>query len=150
MGVGANWTGAFAGGNVSAGGGYSRASLESPSPTADTDRTEWIAGLSATKDGITVSGNYSVDNQGLIGNNDRTTLAIGATYSMNPWLLGVTFGNTERATTDNSAISFGVRYSLGAGVTIAGEIQFWDIDDTTSPLGDNQATVGLIGTMVSF
>ena len=98
VGVGANWTGAFAGGNVSAGGGYSRASLESPSPTADTDRTEWIAGLSATKDGITVSGNYSVDNQGLIGNNDRTTLAIGATYSMNPWLLGVTFGNTERAT----------------------------------------------------
>jgi len=57
--------------------------------------------------------------------------------------------NTERSDSDNTAFSFGVSHSLGAGVSIAGEVQFWDMDFADNAM-DNQATVGIIGTRVSF
>jgi predicted porin len=151
FGIGANWTGEFAGGNVTLGGGYSRASLEAPSADGITDsrQTEWIIGASVTMMDITVSGNYSVDDGGQSTVKDRTTFALGATTGSGPWKYGVTLANTERATSDNTAFSFGARYSLGGGVTIAGELQFWDIDAVDNTM-DNQATVALIGTMVNF
>lgn len=149
--AGANWRGDFAGGKVAVGAGYAQATLEAPDPAKgiDSDNTEWIAGASATMHGITVSGNYSVDDRGRSKEKDRTTIAVGATHGMGPWKYGITFANTERAEHDSSAVSLGVRYSVGGGVTVAGEVQFWDMD-YVDDMKDNRATVGLIGTMVSF
>ena len=150
--IGGNWNGEFAGGNVTVGGGYVTATLEAPDGDTDMDRTEWIAGVSVSMQGITVSGNYSVDDLGKSEVKDRTTMAVGATAPLNlgmPMTLGVTFVNTERAASDNTAISVGLRHSLGGGVSIAGEIQFWDIDAADDAM-DNRATVGIIGTSVGF
>jgi hypothetical protein len=151
VGLGANWAGDFGGGKVSIGGGYTQASLEAPSAdgVTDSDNTEWIIGASVTMMGITVSGNYSEDDQGKSRVKDRTTIAVGASTSTGPYTLGVTLANTERAMSDNTAVSFGVRYALGTGVSITGEVQFWDIDGLDNAM-DNRATVALIGTSVSF
>ena len=150
--IGGNWSGEFAGGNVTVGGGYAVGSLEAPDGDTDMDRTEWIAGVSVSMQGITVSGNYSVDDHGQSAVKDRTTMAVGATAPLNmgmPMTVGVTFVNTERADSDNTAFSFGISHSIGGGVTIAGEVQFWDMDFADNA-EDNQATVGLLGTRVSF
>ena len=151
--VGGNWSGEFAGGNLTVGAGYAKGSLEAPDGDTDQDRTEWIVGVAVSMAGINFSGNYSVDDHGESAVKDRTTLAAGASAPLDlggmPLTVGVTFVNTERSDSDNSAFSFGISHSLGAGVSIAGEVQFWDMDfaDNTQ---DNQATVGIIGTRVSF
>ena len=152
--IGGNWSGEFAGGNVTVGAGYATGTLEAPNPDKgiDQDVTEWIAGVSVSMQGITVSGNYSVDDQGKSAVKDRTTMAVGATAPLNlgmPMTLGVTFVNTERAASDNTAISVGLSHSIGGGVSIAGEVQFWDIDAADDAM-DNRATVGIIGTSVGF
>ena len=150
--IGGNWSGEFAGGNVTVGAGYVTGTLEVPDGDTDMDVTEWIAGVSVSMQGITVGGNYSVDDQGKSAVKDRTTIAVGASTALNlgmPMTLGVTFVNTERADSDNTAISVGLSHSVGGGVSIAGEVQFWDID-AVDDAQDNRATVGIIGTRVSF
>ena len=94
----------------------------------------------------------TLDDQGQSAVKDRTTIAVGASAPLNlgmPMTLGVTFVNTERAASDNTAISVGLSHSIGGGVSIAGEIQFWDIDAVDDAM-DNRATVGIVGTRVSF
>ena len=41
------------------------------------DQVEWIIGARASMDAISVGGNYSIDNNGLTGNNERSTIAVG-------------------------------------------------------------------------
>ena len=152
IGIGGNWSGAFGGSSVSVGAGYTAGRLEAGDSTMFEDRSEWIIGLSTTVQGITVSGNYSVDDNGRVGNFDRTTIAVGAVHSMGPWRYGITYANTERAqgvSSDNvvSAVSLGANYALGGGVSLGAEVQFWDIDD--GGVG-NKATVALVGTKINF
>ena len=111
FGIGANWTGDFSGASVSVGAGYAGASVEAGGD-ADDDREEWIIGLRATMDAISVGGNYSVDNNGKSGSYDRTTWVVGATYGMGPMTYGVTYANTSREQgmgnmdLDSSTVSF--------------------------------------------
>ena len=153
LGVGGNWSGDFGGASVSIGGGYTTASVEAPGD-GEIDREEWVVGASASMAGITIGGNYSVDNNGKAGNNERTTLAVGATYSgMGPLTYGIRYGVTTReqgaeADLDTSGVSVGVSLPLGGGVNVAGELQFWDVGKSAGP--NNQATVGIIGTTIRF
>ena len=150
--IGGNWTGDFSGASVSVGAGYAAASVEAGT-AADDDQEEWIIGLRVTMDSISVGGNYSVDNTGKSGNFDRTTLALGATYGMGPVTYGVTYASTSREQgagnqdLDSDALSVGATYALGSGLSVSAEIQFWDV---SSAAGENEATVGLIGTTVRF
>ena len=153
FGIGANWTGDFSGASVSVGAGYTGASVEAGTEKED-DREEWIIGLGATMDAISVGGNYSSDNNGKSGSNDRTTWVVGATYSMGPMTYGVTYANTSREQgvgnddLNSDTVSFNATYVLGAGLSVAAGIQFWDIEDKDE--GANEATVALIGTSVRF
>lgn len=153
VGIGGNWSGDFGGASVSVGAGYTAGNLEVPAGGA-TDREEWIVGASASLMGITISGNYSVDNNAKTTNGDRTTIAVGATYSgMGPLTYGVRYGLTSReqgagkADLDSSAVSVGVSMPLGGGVTFGSEVQFWDLETSDGP---NQGTVGVIGTTIRF
>ena len=95
LGIGGNWSGDFGGASVSIGGGYTTASVEAPSD-GEIDREEWVVGASASMAGITIGGNYSVDNNGKAGNNERTTLAVGATYTgMGPLTYGIRYGSDD-------------------------------------------------------
>ena len=153
FGIGANWTGDFSGTSVSVGAGYTGASVEAGGDAYD-DREEWIIGLRATMDAISVGGNYSADNNGKSGSNGRTTWVLGATYGMGPMTYGVTYANTSREQgagnidLDSDTISFNATYALGAGLSVTAGIQFWDIED--ADVGANEATVALIGTSVRF
>ena len=158
FGIGGNWSGDFGGASVSVGGGYTTANVEAPG-AGDTDREEWVVGARASLMGITIGGNYSVDNNGTTNTHaekgDRTTIAVGASYSgMGPLTYGVRYGVTTRgqgmgnADLDTSGVSVGVSMPLGGGVTVAGELQFWDVEQKTGP--NNQATVGIIGTTIRF
>ena len=152
VGLGLNWAGGLGDSAVSVGFGYNQAQLEAPKGAVVSDRSDWAAGASVSMMGVTVSGNYTVDNRGM-DDGDKSSLAVGATYGdlLPGTLVGVTFGTTEdeAADTTNSAVSFGARYTLGPGITLAGEIQFWDIEGA-GDAADNQATVALMGTMISF
>ena len=153
FGIGANWTGDFSGASVSIGAGYTGASVEAGTEKED-DQEEWIIGLGATMDAISVGGNYSSDNNGKSGSYDRNTWVVGATYSMGPMTYGVTYANTSREQgvgnmdLDSDTVSFNATYVLGAGLSVTAGIQFWDIEDKT--VGANEATVALIGTSVRF
>ena len=155
-GLGLNWTGDLGDSAVAVGFGYNQGQLEAPSGMAVSDRSDWAAGGSISMMGVTVSGNYAVDDRGR-DNGDLSSLAVGATYGdlIPGTTVGVTYGRTDDDTagTTNSAVSLGARYTLGPGITLAGEVQFWDIQDTDSDTAGNQenrATVALIGTMISF
>ena len=123
FGIGANWTGDFSGASVSIGAGYTGASVEAGGD-ADDDREEWIIGLSATMDAISVGGNYSSDNNGKSGSYDRNTWVLGATYSMGPMTYGVTYASTNREQgmgnmdLDSDSVSFNATYVLGAGLSV--------------------------------
>ncbi len=152
IGIGGNWSGAFDGGTVSIGGGYTAGSLEAAKVPNDIDRSEWILGSSVTMEGITLSGNYSVDDNGKDGNYDRATIAIGAVHSTGPWRYGISYARTEwEKGTDPShvasGVSLGANHALGGGVTLGAEVQFWDFDDNGA---GNQATVGLVGIKINF
>jgi len=148
--VGGNWSGDFGGASVSVGAGYASASAEL---SGAEDQVEWIVGARASMDSISVGGNYSVDNNGLAGNNERSTITVGATYGMGPMTYGVTYAMTTReqgagnADLDSSGLSVAANWSLGGGLTVYGEVQFWDIELAS---GTNEATAALIGTTVRF
>jgi hypothetical protein len=150
--IGGNWSGEFGGGSVSVGAGYAAANIEDAQP-GETDREEWIIGARASVDSFAFGGNYSVDNGGMSDNSERTTLALGVTYSgMGPITYGLTYAFTSRerdgdSSLDSSGVSLAGNLALGSGVTVYGEIQFWDIELAG---GANEATAGLIGTTVRF
>ena len=153
VGIGANWSGDFGGASVSVGAGYTMGNLEVPAAGA-TDREEWVIGARASMMGITIGGNYSVDNNGKADGNGRTTVAVGASYSgFGPATYGIRYGVTSReqgAETpdlDSSAVSIGVSMPIGPGLTAGGEIQFWDLETSSGP---NQGTVGIIGVGIGF
>ena len=150
---GGGWSGEFGGANVAVAAGLTQGSAEDDAE----DRREWVAGVSAGMDNIRVGAQYSTDNyvsgrsDGDVG--ERVTWIIGATYSEGPMTAGITYVNMTRdvdgspVTWDDSAVGLGLRYSLGSGVSIQGELQFWDISQ-----GDyeNQATAALTGISLSF
>jgi hypothetical protein len=150
--VGGNWSGEFGGGSMSVGAGYAAASVEAGTAAHD-DHEEWIIGARASMASFSFGGNYSEDNRGMDGNNDRTTLALGVTYSgMGPMTYGLTYAFTSRerdgdSSLDSSGVSLAANWALGSGLTVYGEIQFWDIELAG---GGNEATAGLIGTTVRF
>ena len=153
VGIGGNWKGALGDANVSVGGGYTVGQLEDGAEGID--RQEWVVGASVSMSGelsgLTVAGNYSMDNNGM-DNHDRTTVAVGVSYPVERWTLGITYGLTERENGDdpdhsNSVVQLGLQTPLGAGVTWNGAVQFWDIDAGST---QNDATVALTGIQVSF
>ena len=157
VGLGLNWSGDLGDSAVAVGFGYNQGQLEAPSGSTVSDRSDWVAGGSLSMMGVTVSGNYAVDDRGRDGDGDISSLAVGATYGglIPGTTVGVTYGQTEdeAANTTNSAVSLGARYTLGPGISLRGEVQFWDIQDADADTaGDqgNNATVGIMGVSIGF
>ena len=153
VGLGLNWAGDMGDSAVAVGFGYNQGQAEG----GGEDRSDWVAGGSLSMMGVTVSGNYAVDDRGRDGDGDINSLAVGATYGglIPGTTVGITYGQTEdeTANTTNSAVSLGARYTLGPGVSLRGEVQFWDIQDADSDTaGDqgNKATVGIMGVLIGF
>ena len=150
--VGGNWSGDFGGASVSVGAGYVSGSAEMAGAE---DHVEWIVGATASMDDIRIGGNYSIDNNGLAGNNERSTITFGVTHGglLPGATVGVTYALTTReqgagnADLDGSGVSVAANYGLGGGLTLYGEVQFWDIELDS---GTNEATAALIGTTVRF
>jgi predicted porin len=127
------------------------------------DRDTWIVAGAFTWKQFTLGATYYHDDYGLRLNGDRRDWTVGLTYKTGPWQFGIEYANTEQerggaATTGDDkgeAFAVGVSYSLGAGVSLQAELQFWDIDSgaATQALrtaAQNDATVFIIGTTIFF
>lgn len=176
--IGANWSGKLAELDIRVSAGYQSADLEANNTTTAIaaldraggtglnvfeDRDTWIVAGAATWKQFTLGVSYYHDDYGLRLNGDRVDWTVGLTYKTGAWQFGIEYGNTEierggAATTGDDeaeAWALGVSYSLGAGVSLQAELQFWDIDSgaATAALrgaAQNDATVFLIGTTIFF
>lgn len=176
--IGANWSGKLAELDIRVSAGYQSADLEANNTTTAIaaldraggtglnvfeDRDTWIVAGAATWKQFTLGVSYYHDDYGLRLNGDRVDWTVGLTYKTGAWQFGIEYGNTEierggAATTGDDeaeAWALGVSYSLGAGVSLQAELQFWNIDSgaATAALrgaAQNDATVFLIGTTIFF
>lgn len=176
--IGANWSGKLGALDVRASAGYQKGDLEANNTATAVaaldvaggtglnvfeDRDTWILAGAVTFQAFTFGMTYYHDDYGLRKNGDRRDWTAGLTYTTGPWQFGVEYGNTKierggAATTGDDeaeAFALGVSYSLGAGVSLQAELQFWSIDSgaATQALrtaAENDATVFIIGTTIFF
>ena len=176
--IGANWSGKLGEVDIRVSAGYQSADLEANNTgtaiaaldraggtglNVFEDRDTWIVAGAFTWKQFTLGASYYHDDYGLRLNGDRVDWTVGLTYKTGPWQFGIEYANTEAerggaATTgddEGEAWALGVSYSLGAGVSLQAELQFWDIDSgaATQALrtaAQNDATVFLIGTTIFF
>jgi len=158
IGVGLNYTGMFGGASVSVGGVYSRADFD-PAPGFTTDDISAFAiGTSVEIAGFTIAGSYG-DNGDSGPLDDNWFWDIGVGYGMGPWSVSAGYLSSEAKVDgagnpdeefQNIAVSAG--YQVAPGLYTYADLMFVESDDGTavSPGNDNNATILLLGTVVSF
>lgn len=158
--VGAKWAGNLGGAGIAIGGGYKKGDLEVAAAGAE-DRDYWGLGVSVNWNSFAFGAHYTADDRGLSGANlDRSDIVLAATYSTGPWKVGLEYAKSEveagaaGGEDEGEAFTLGANYSMGGGVSLQAEVQFWDIQSNLSgaaALGEeNDATVLLVGTTVFF
>ena len=130
---------------------------------ATTDGLEAYAlGLSAGYQGFTLAGSYgSVDEFGntITDNTSASYWTLGGAYEFGPFATSLTYLASEVENEDGtndaefSNLSVGVDYQLAPGLVPYAEVSFFDTDNNiadTSTTSDNDGTVFLVGTQLSF
>lgn len=124
---------------------------------ATEDLRTWEAGAKFSYMGFSIAGSYGDwgDSLRTASNlNDNWFWDVGAAYENGPFGVSVTYlrSNYEAsATTDNKFdnVSVGVDYKLAPGFTPYAEVSFISVDPTGTAQ-DNDATVGIVGTVLNF
>ena len=155
--IGARWTGNLGGADIRVGGGYKAGDLEVAAAGAE-DRNYWGLGATLSWNSFSFGAHYTDDDQGTSGTNtDRNDIVAAVTYSTGPWKVGLEYANTEieagaaGGEDEGEAFTLGANYSMGGGVSLQAEVQFWDISDNLNAIAaENDATVILVGTTVFF
>ncbi len=122
------------------------------------DLRTYQVGAKVSYMGFSVAGSYANLGDSLqtkTTTNDSSTYfwTVGGAYETGPFGASVTYlaSQVDGGTTHNdfSNLSFGVDYKLAAGLTPYAEVNFVDIDPTGTA-NDNDATVFIAGTQLSF
>ncbi len=125
---------------------------------ASEDLRTWQAGAKVSFMGFSVAGSYGDWGDSLAaagsGLDDRWFWTAGAAYENGPFGVSVTYLHSEyevSSTTDNefTNISVGADYKLAPGLTPYAEVSFIELDPTGTA-NDNDATVGIVGTVLNF
>jgi predicted porin len=156
--LGAQWAGKLMGVDLRASAGWQGANLENNNAAnAFEDRDTYIIALSVGWGAFLVGASYYMDDYGIRTDGDRKDWTIGATYKVGPWQFGVEYADTEieqqgaAGDDEGKAFAIGATYSLGAGVSLNSEIQFWEIEDNLGAVGaENDATTFMVGTTIFF
>ncbi len=152
-----NYDGSFGAVGVSITGAIASADLEVPAAGAR-DQEQWGVSAMVTFSGFEIGASYREDNLGTSGaNTDRQDFAAGVNYTTGPWTMGIQYaiGEAEAGAAggedSNEGVEIGATYALGPGITLTGGVQFWEIEDNLkAPGSENDATVFIIGTNLSF
>lgn len=118
------------------------------------DLEAWSAGVLVGYQGFSVAGSYGDNNDsgqidGIAGD-DVDYWTLGAAYETGPFGVSVTYLNSDAGATDFENISVGADYQLAPGLVPYVEVSFFDTDDNNGATNDNDGTVVLVGTELSF
>lgn len=133
--AGANYRNTFRGFDFGIGGGYTR---------NDDDDQQYGIGLEMGAAGFTAYGRYEVAEPD--SGEEATGYAAGLSYSNGPWRFAGGYGHQEIdgvGGIEVEKVSTGVTYELGAGVTLAGGMEYGDNED-------DDAFSGVVEMGVSF
>lgn len=154
--VAARWDGEFEGFGISAGAGYSNASLEEEvgGVLFDDDLETYNVGLNVAFQGFGLGGAYKSTNNGVANDGDTDTWVAGASYDNGPYHLGASWLNAETeigggAETELDQYTFGGGYTYGPGMTFRGAVAFVNTD-TGAAATDQDITQVTLGTEVRF
>jgi hypothetical protein len=159
IGLGLNYTGSFNGVDVGVGAVYSRADADAAVGTVATDDiSAYAIGASIGFSGFTVAGSWG-DNGDSGALDDNSFWDVGLGYGMGPWSVSVGYlkaeakaDGTNMPTQDFRNIAVSAGYQVAPGLYTYADLLFAESDDggTTAPTNDNNATILLLGTVVSF
>jgi outer membrane protein OmpU len=141
--IGAQWSGNFSGVTLKVGGGYYTAD---GAPATNLDPSGYNVGAQVGFGAFTFGGGYnSSDDTG--ANADYDSWNLGVSYAMGDWTIGGNYGDVDRSGTgtDGSAYGLGASYALAKGLSVNGDLMFYENDTT-----NNDSTVIMLGTKVKF
>jgi outer membrane protein OmpU len=155
--IGARWTGNLGDASVRIGGGYKKGDLEVAAAGAE-DQDYWGLGIAVSWNAFAFGAHYTANDNATSGNNtDTDHIVTSATYSTGPWKVGVEYAKTvvgagtAGGEDEREAFTLGANYSMGGGVSLQAEVQFFDIKDNLNAIAnENDATIFLVGTTVFF
>jgi predicted porin len=123
------------------------------------DLRTWQGGAKLSYMGFSLAGSYghwgdSLRLKSAGGVNDTWFWDVGASYENGPFGVSVTYldSNYEATTTTDNEftnVSVGVDYKLAPGLTPYAEVSFVQFDPTGTA-NDNDATIGIVGTVLNF
>ncbi len=154
--VGANYIQTFNDISVALSASYGEADREGPDTATSDDLEEYAFGGELGYAGFTLGAAYRNNNNGLDDDGDRDDYAISLTYTTGPWGASVMYVMTEQEVTGGdedefSGFEVAGSYNLGPGITLAGGVQFVEIEDAAGvDAQENEAVIGYIGTKISF
>ena len=131
--------------------------VETNPATAD-DIEAWAAGLSIGFAGFEIAGSYADwQNSFIASTADETEFyTLGAAYDFGPFSASITYMDSEFGTGTGTANEFenvviGADYKLAPGLVPFAEVAFFEATDGgTTPANDNEGTVFLLGTELTF
>lgn len=156
--IAARWDGEWQGFGISAGAGYSHASLEAEAavPAAGDftdDLDSWNVGLGTTWGGFSLGGAYVNSNNGVDSNGDSDTWVVGGAWDNGPYHLGASYLSSDTETGPAAAdfevdrITVGGGYTFGPGMTFRGSVAYAMTDGGAD---DYDATQVAVGTDIQF
>lgn len=152
FGLGANYTGQFdqVGVQLSATGAFG----ESETPATE-DLSAWALGTVLSYQGFSVAGSFGDwDDSGqavaAVGDNDQNYWTLGAAYETGPFGVSLTYLDSEQADNELQNVSVGADYQLAPGLVPYVEVNFFELDQAGTATADNDGTVLLVGTELTF
>lgn len=154
----ARYDGEFSGVGVSAGVGYTHASLEATTAGLE-DLDTWDAGLTLTWGAFSLGGAYLDSDNGISTNGDTTTWVAGLGWENGPWTAGASWLNsqyeagTALATVGELEVNrytVGGGYEFGPGMSFRGAVAFGKAEDNGAGGTDENFTQVTLGTDISF
>lgn len=123
-------------------------------PAATEDLAAWAIGGSVSKDGFSVAASWmDWDDSGLAvgGGTESDAWTLGVAYETGPFGFSATYLDSEAADTmEFTNLSIGADYQLAPGLVPYVEVSFFEFDDNIVGTTDNEGTVFLVGTELTF
>jgi outer membrane protein OmpU len=150
--LGVSYATDIAGFSVAAGGGWTFASAKETTdllgnPIDEEDLNSWGGGVQVGFGGFTVGGGYI---RADLTGEDADGWNAGASYENGPWGVAVQYSDYDTgglASADASLISGGATYTLAPGLTVSGDLGWYDVEQVGE---DNEGWVGILSTRVAF
>lgn len=115
------------------------------------DLAAYALGLNLTYAGWTLGGSWIDWGDSLsAANTDADAWNIGLAYEFGPWGASISYLDSDYASNDFQNISIGADYKLAPGLVPYAEVSFIELDASGAGAIDNDATVFMIGTELSF